>query len=175
MAPEVALRKAYNEKVDVYSFGILLWQMLSGEVPFAGLSRDQFMERVACGGQRPALSAISQLSSLPEGLTRLMEQCWHASPSQRPSCASIVLTLDAIIHSIHHVQSSQRIHSLWSQGLGLFKRSGSKVAVAPMDSYAVISGVNVYSGSSALKGNANDRIPRSSSAISSNGHRQLTT
>mmetsp|Transcript_16209 Transcript_16209/g.22134 ORF Transcript_16209/g.22134 Transcript_16209/m.22134 type:complete len:174 (+) Transcript_16209:624-1145(+) len=173
MAPEVALRKAYNEKVDVYSFGILLWQMLSGEVPFAGLSRDQFMERVACGGQRPALSAISQLSSLPEGLTRLMEQCWHASPSQRPSCASIVLTLDAIIHNIQLVQSSQRLSSLWSQGLSLFKRSSRKVA--PTDSQAVVFGVNVYVGNASLKGNASDRLPRCSSAMSSNGHRQLTT
>lgn len=36
MAPEVALGKPYNLKVDVFSFGILLWQMLSLKTPFAG-------------------------------------------------------------------------------------------------------------------------------------------
>ena len=52
MAPEVALRQLYNEKVDVYSFGILFWQLLSGENPFAGMSHEQHMERVVRGGQR---------------------------------------------------------------------------------------------------------------------------
>ena len=36
MCPEVALHKPYNEKCDVYSFGILLWEMASGKLPFKG-------------------------------------------------------------------------------------------------------------------------------------------
>jgi serine/threonine protein kinase len=36
MAPEVALNKPYTEKVDIYSFGIILWQLASGVVPFSG-------------------------------------------------------------------------------------------------------------------------------------------
>ena len=39
MAPEVALRKPYNEKVDVYSYGIMVWQMARDRVPFKGLSK----------------------------------------------------------------------------------------------------------------------------------------
>ena len=39
MAPEVALRKSYNEKVDVYSYGIMVWQMARDRVPFKGLSK----------------------------------------------------------------------------------------------------------------------------------------
>ncbi|CAE7533552.1 HT1 [Symbiodinium microadriaticum] len=45
MAPEVALRKPYNEKADVYSFAILLWQMGRDKVPFKGLSRSEFMDK----------------------------------------------------------------------------------------------------------------------------------
>jgi serine/threonine protein kinase len=38
MAPEVALNKPYSEKVDIYSFGVILWQLASGVAPFAGTS-----------------------------------------------------------------------------------------------------------------------------------------
>lgn len=46
MAPEVALKKPYNEKVDVYSFGVMLWQMASDDLPFDGLTRAEFMQEV---------------------------------------------------------------------------------------------------------------------------------
>ena len=39
MAPEVALKKPYNEKADVYSFAIMLWQMARDKVPFKGMTR----------------------------------------------------------------------------------------------------------------------------------------
>ena len=38
MAPEVALSKPYSEKVDIYSFGVILWQLASGVASFAGTS-----------------------------------------------------------------------------------------------------------------------------------------
>ena len=38
MAPEVALRQPYTEKADIYSFGMILWQMTTGTTPFAGTS-----------------------------------------------------------------------------------------------------------------------------------------
>ena len=47
MAPEVALRLQYNEKVDIYSFGILFWQILSGEVPFQNMSKEEHMKKVS--------------------------------------------------------------------------------------------------------------------------------
>lgn len=46
MAPEVALRLQYNEKVDIYSFGILFWQIITGEVPFYNMSKDEHMKKV---------------------------------------------------------------------------------------------------------------------------------
>ena len=53
MAPEVALRQAYSEKIDVYSFGIMVWQMARDRVPFKGMDRGQFMSEVVLGGDRP--------------------------------------------------------------------------------------------------------------------------
>jgi serine/threonine protein kinase len=52
MAPEVYNREPYNEKVDMYSFGIILYQILSGCTPFAGLSVNSFEAKVIRGGYR---------------------------------------------------------------------------------------------------------------------------
>jgi serine/threonine protein kinase len=89
MAPEVALRQPYNEAVDVYSFGILLWQLLSGgETPFAGMSREDYVEQVAKGGLRPATDALAG-RGVPSSAVELMERCWNRDPTQRPSCTTI--------------------------------------------------------------------------------------
>ena len=80
MAPEVALRKPYNEKVDVYSFAILLWQMLSGM---------EVNGELALGGdRRPPLPAIA--ARAPIGVTDLIERCWHADHTKRPDFTAIL-------------------------------------------------------------------------------------
>ena len=53
MAPEVALRLPYNERADIYSFGIMVWQMARDRVPFKGMGREDFMSLVVLGGERP--------------------------------------------------------------------------------------------------------------------------
>lgn len=93
MAPETALRKPYNEKVDVYSYGILIWQMARDRVPFKGFSKDEFLKNISLGGERPKLD-----SSWPAGFSNLLTRCWHEDALQRPSFQSIVEELDRMIH-----------------------------------------------------------------------------
>jgi len=101
MAPEVALCQPYNEKVDVYSFGILLWQLLSGEAPFEGMSREEHMDRVVRGGQRPSLSAVSGANAAhTASLRKLLEQCWHADWRRRPSSAALLAALEGLLSRI---------------------------------------------------------------------------
>ena len=89
MAPEVALRQIYSEKVDVYSFGIMLWQMAADKVPFKGMSKDDFMQRVIRNGERPEISMF-----WPSWLATLLQICWSPSPALRPSFAIVVQQLD---------------------------------------------------------------------------------
>ena len=91
MAPEVALRKPYNEKVDVYSFAILLWQMLSGENPYPNMTKEAYMQQVVLGGER--LSVVPIMSRAPVGVVRLMERCWHADHTKRPDFTTILRDL----------------------------------------------------------------------------------
>ncbi|RYG59380.1 hypothetical protein EON64_20295, partial [archaeon] len=71
MAPEVVLRKPYSEKADVYSFGIMLWQMARDRVPFKGYNKEEFFSRVVEGHERPKLD-----KSWPGGFSNLLKSCW---------------------------------------------------------------------------------------------------
>ena len=46
MAPEVALGEYYNQSVDVYSFGIITWQILKGKIPFEEMNKKTFRRRL---------------------------------------------------------------------------------------------------------------------------------
>jgi serine/threonine protein kinase len=92
MAPEVALGKPYNHSVDVYSFGIILWQITKGRVPFSGLGRRSYMENVVMGGERPRCDR-----KWPKGFTGLLQRCWHEDRLQRPAFSEVISQLDALI------------------------------------------------------------------------------
>ena len=71
MAPEVGLGKPANETVDVYSFGLLLYQILSLEAPFYGLTVKSFPTLVFQKGARPVPDP-----KWPHSIITLMQRCW---------------------------------------------------------------------------------------------------
>lgn len=95
MAPEVALGKSYNQSVDAYSFGIIVWQILKGKVPFHGMGRRTYMDCVVLGGERPRID-----KRWPPRFSRLLQRCWHADKEMRPTFAEIVTELDALILAV---------------------------------------------------------------------------
>ncbi len=72
MAPEVAKGQPYNQKVDVYSFGMILWELVAYEKPFDGMNREQFYERVVHQGYRPDIT-----KKFPHDLADLIRKCWR--------------------------------------------------------------------------------------------------
>ena len=92
MAPEVAEGLPYNSSADVYSFGIILWELNSSKKPFEGLNRDLFYERIVHGGERPPLNR-----KWPRELSNLMSECWDADLHNRPTFHDIVRRLDAML------------------------------------------------------------------------------
>ena len=90
MAPEVASRARYNLSVDVFSFGILFWEMCSLEKPFDGFTELQHMNLVVQRGHRPKMDAIKQW---PLSVRHIISRCWHPISNERPSFRQVVNAL----------------------------------------------------------------------------------
>ncbi|KAJ8445496.1 hypothetical protein Cgig2_031309 [Carnegiea gigantea] len=91
MAPEVFKHRKYDKKVDVFSFGMILYQMLEGDPPLSNYEPYEAAKYVA-EGHRPTFRSKG---SIPE-LRELTEQCWAADVNRRPSFLEIIKRLEKI-------------------------------------------------------------------------------
>ncbi|XP_043070792.1 uncharacterized protein LOC116806157 [Drosophila grimshawi] len=92
VAPEVLKGKEYTEKCDIYSFGIILWEVMSRRRPFDHLENSVAEARkyLTLSGERPDLEV--KLIKKCDPLLELIEDCWHQEPDMRPSAKSIDLS-----------------------------------------------------------------------------------
>uniref|UniRef100_A0A7N8WWW3 Mitogen-activated protein kinase kinase kinase n=1 Tax=Mastacembelus armatus TaxID=205130 RepID=A0A7N8WWW3_9TELE len=107
MAPEVIRSSTFSKGSDVWSYGVLLWELLTGEVPFRGIDG----LAVAYGVAMNKL-ALPIPSTCPEPFARLMEDCWSADPHSRPHFTTILDQLTAIEESGFFEMPVESFHSL---------------------------------------------------------------
>ncbi|CAI2167956.1 16927_t:CDS:2 [Funneliformis geosporum] len=79
IAPEVINGKGYIFASDIYSIGMLMWEISSGQPPFAGFDHDYDLVMKIMNGMRPQI-----VQGTPLEYSSLMEQCWDADPLKRP-------------------------------------------------------------------------------------------
>jgi len=95
MAPEVATGR-YDEKADIYSFAMVLFEIICQEIPFEELEPNEVLPH-AMDGNRPDLEAIPP--GCPKEISTLMEKSWNHTPQERPSFTDICMTLDRLVRN----------------------------------------------------------------------------
>ncbi|KAF7829015.1 serine/threonine-protein kinase STY17 isoform X1 [Senna tora] len=95
MAPEVIEHKPYDQKADVFSFGIALWELLTGELPYSYLSPLQAAVGVVQKGLRPSIP-----NNAHPRLSELLQRCWQQDPIERPNFSEILELLQQIAKEV---------------------------------------------------------------------------
>ena len=87
IAPEVFHSKLYDSKADIYSFGIMLWEMWYGRQAFTEFKGPvTALFNFVDGGNRP--KHLEGSKKPPARWKKLMNQCWHENPEERPFAKS---------------------------------------------------------------------------------------
>ncbi|KAL8144258.1 hypothetical protein V2J09_017290 [Rumex salicifolius] len=124
MSPELFKKEEYDTKVDVFSFALILQEMIEGCPPFP--EKDEVeVPKLYAEKRRPPFRVSTKLYS--HGIKELIEECWRENPQERPTFREIILRLDHIYRSLGHkkrwkiapLKCFQRSHS----SLGSFGES----------------------------------------------------
>jgi len=78
VAPEVLKGGGFSMASDIYSFGIIMWEISTGQKPFADRAHDDLLALEICNGLRPNIS-----EDTPQCYADLMKSCWNPDPAQR--------------------------------------------------------------------------------------------
>ncbi|RHZ89637.1 hypothetical protein Glove_13g108 [Diversispora epigaea] len=84
MAPETLSRGEYTRASDIYSFGMIMYEVFTSYPPYYNLPHDEKLVISICGGHKPEI-----LSEIPQFLKNLMEKCWNTNPLNRPTAEEL--------------------------------------------------------------------------------------
>uniref|UniRef100_A0A8C8G971 Fibroblast growth factor receptor n=1 Tax=Oncorhynchus tshawytscha TaxID=74940 RepID=A0A8C8G971_ONCTS len=95
MAPEALFDRVYTHQSDVWSFGVLMWEIFTlGGSPYPGIPVEELFKLLKEGHR------MDKPSNCTHELYMKMRECWHAVPTQRPTFKQLVEELDRVLLSI---------------------------------------------------------------------------
>ncbi|KAM7073229.1 fibroblast growth factor receptor 2 isoform 6-T7 [Molossus nigricans] len=92
MAPEALFDRVYTHQSDVWSFGVLMWEIFTlGGSPYPGIPVEELFKLLKEGHR------MDKPANCTNELYMMMRDCWHAVPAQRPTFKQLVEDLDRIL------------------------------------------------------------------------------
>lgn len=111
IAPEVLLGKDYDERADIFSFGVVLSEIDTDDYPYWNASNpnvgnkaqeNMILQMVASGAMRPSFS-----ETCPQAILELADLCLHVEPANRPTAAEVAYKLQQIVQFMNPAKSTQ--------------------------------------------------------------------
>ncbi len=84
IAPEIFKGVRFSKESDIYSLGMIMWELTTGCKPFANTKHDHILIFEIIDGKRPEIT-----HDTPECYANLMKRCWDSDASKRPSITEI--------------------------------------------------------------------------------------
>ncbi|RHZ88505.1 hypothetical protein Glove_22g76 [Diversispora epigaea] len=112
IAPEVLCDQIYTTKSDIYSIGILMWEIATGKTPFGDHEHDLDLSLAIVKGYRPKIN-----DDIPHEYLTLMKQCWDANPDNRPNTLTIGNKMKLLIKSYYKEKDKQQKLTIKSKSL----------------------------------------------------------
>ncbi|KAK4766948.1 hypothetical protein SAY86_014699 [Trapa natans] len=100
MAPEVINHQPYDQKADVFSFAIVIWEMITAKIPYGNMTPLQ-----AALGVRQGLRPEIPQDVHPK-LVELMRRCWDTDPAKRPPFSEVTIQLENILQEVKSSEAS---------------------------------------------------------------------
>ena len=102
-APELLKGLKYDTSCDQWSFAVVIWEMLTGQMPYKGMRSGDIAREVALGTHRLPLPSRG-----PKPLLRIMALCFNGQPEGRPKFREIVSSLDAVANKLAQATDSAK-------------------------------------------------------------------
>ena len=91
VAPEILQGQKYTKASDIYSFSMVMWELMTGRKPFWDQNHDTGLIIKICDGFRPPI-----VTNAPVGYVELMQECWHPDPDKRPTAINLMEKIKVI-------------------------------------------------------------------------------
>ncbi|RIA87454.1 kinase-like domain-containing protein [Glomus cerebriforme] len=102
IAPEIFQGADFSKASDVYSMGMIMWELTTGCKPFANIGHNHVLTYSIIDGIRPEIT-----EDTPECIVNLMKRCWDSDPNKRPSMNEIHKTLSEIHKTLSDVKNKE--------------------------------------------------------------------
>eukprot|EP01105_Mastigella_eilhardi_P020834 TRINITY_DN4_c0_g1_i3.p1 TRINITY_DN4_c0_g1~~TRINITY_DN4_c0_g1_i3.p1 ORF type:complete len:396 (-),score=77.15 TRINITY_DN4_c0_g1_i3:57-1172(-) len=93
-APEVLIHSEHTKATDIYSYGVVMWEVVTGDTPFKGVEAAHLLDMIL-EGQRPEIPHPLPIW-YPPAYIKLMQECWLTEPADRPNSMTVVTHIQAM-------------------------------------------------------------------------------